>query len=218
MLLATVLFIGCAFNDDEESFEDFQSFNIYRGDSIMQNLHNAASDTTYIPRQTNNRRDNNTPYECNLMANARLIIDGGNEKKNNPSLKVTVSKIVIQIYRDALQDESFTLSPEPSADIAEPTYQTDWHSAPTGITIEGKNLFGNPVSFIYNHYFDATMTVYYTLRVLDSHLADGCYTTHEWKTVKYSSNILHEKDITIDFPIELTSVNFDATVDNWNNR
>lgn len=103
MLLATVLFTGCTFNYEEESFEDLYPGNIYHGDSIMQNLHNAASDTTYIPRQTNNRRDNNTPYECNLMANARLIIDGGNEKENNPSLKVTVSKIVIQIYRDGLQ-------------------------------------------------------------------------------------------------------------------
>ena len=212
-LLIATLITGCTFNYDEVSFEDIQKQYQYNTADSTATQHD--KDTVYVSRQTGGRQNTHIPYECNLMVNAHLVIDGDITTAPPSSLKVTVQKMNIVISRDGDDDNSLNYSPELISEVTEPQNYEGWHSAPQGLDNNSRSLLKEVIPFVYDNYYDVSIKIYYVVRVKDNKLAAGCATTYERKTVTYSSNIIREKDVTIDIPIELTSVQFNASVSNY---
>lgn len=166
-----------------------------RGDSIT-NVH------TSVVSKTEQR-------SCRVYITSCLDVDGG-KNTYNPCLRVTVRKVVVDIVTDSTEWKSNLAL---SAKVAEPD-TVSWKNLPRGIIFDTISVIKTPVKIVYKKYFKVTVDFYYTVRIKDDHLEFGYFSMNQRKTVKYSSSSSTGETLSINCPIDLNSVSFDACIGN----
>lgn len=148
-------------------------------------------------------------HEAQVMVNSNIVSTNPAVAVNTEVLKVTVKSIEVKVGAD---DDTYYLTPEPVAKVAEPTYSSKWTSLPAGLDVQQQPVIKQNLVIKYKRYFDAYAKVTCVVRVKDDNLAKG-YTQHpETFTYSCSSYNLNGSLGEINCPVYVTPVNFDADV------
>lgn len=208
LLAVTLIYISCAKDEYTDSPEMRKAY-IQTHDSTGT----GDNDTTYIFRSNSKGvAENDSTAEnstlCDLFIEGKLIVDGGTSTDISDTF-VTVEKITVNVWTDG--KGMVTHYPVAHTDVAEPT-EAEWENMPAGINYGRKRLNMEPLTISYKDYFYAEITVIYVLRVKDTkQAATDHYTV---KAVCGSSNYKENK-MTVLVPLELQTITFTATVDNY---
>ena len=189
------------------SCEKEEPFSMVEKTYVTSNKENTAIDS--VSRSSVNITNNYSYVECNLTIKGVLKINGSYIDKDIPSLKINVSSIRVEVTVDDDNTNIISYNPKPAENIIENS--TVWNELPEGINWKDKNLFNKPILIIYHNNYKVKVAVNYTVRVRDSKLAAGCTVDHSYKVMNFTSQGKTENTI-FTFPIELTSVDFDAGV------
>ena len=149
---------------------------------------------------------------CDLFVEGKLIVDGGTSSDISNTY-VTVEKITVNVWADG--KEMVIYYPVAHTDVAEPSEVFEWESMPAGINYGRKRLNMEPLTISYKDYFYAEVTVYYILRVRDTKLAAGCTADRYRNTVTCGTSSFKENRMTVLVPLELQTITFSATVDDY---
>lgn len=109
-----------------------------------------------------------------------------------------------------------------NTEIAEPTSVTDWVSIPEGVKVAKKNVYytgqeNSPLLFIPGTTPKLQITINYIVRTQDANIDGGWSFVEQTvtKTVTFSEAVKLNKKYNLIIHLGLTSVKFEATVENW---
>ena len=210
---------SCTFSYDREYMEDIMA-KYNTTDTITKKT---ASDSDSIVVQdirNQNQKEvlelygDTARYNVLNVTNikSRVIITDDDTMDDIETLKVTVRKVRIDISVD---DETQVIWPEVNETVKEPMEYTGWLCLPDGLKKSNKDVCSEAISFSFLNNYEVRISIFYTVRVRDGHLAQGCSESLEYKTVKLSSSNEWRKNVSVNIPIELTSVQFDAVTDDY---
>lgn len=149
--------------------------------------------------------------ECNFVVMGQLLLDG--VAQEDSTLRVTISDVNISIdYGDRVD----TFSPNLTQNVMEPTDDaTEWIGLPPGVTCEATPLCA-PVAFNADAY-EITVFVKYVVRNCNPHLPSGAQVLFTQSIIRhfYPSNFRQMQDAALNVFIELSSIKFVVTVDDF---
>lgn len=215
-MAVTLMCVSCSWEKYTDSPKMRKAYLQTHGES-QDSTSTGANDSTYVFRSNPKgvvKNDSTTEdsTRCDLFVEGKLIVDGGTSSDISDTY-VTVEKITVNVWADAKEMVSYC--PVVHTDVAEPSEVFEWESMPAGINYSRKRLNMEPLTISYKDYFYAKVTVCYILRVRDAQLAAGCTADRYWNTVRYGSSFFRENRMDILVPLELTTIQFDATVDSY---
>ena len=216
LMTVTLMCISCSWNEYTDSPEMRKAYIQTHGES-QDSTSTGGNDSTYVFQSNHKgivKNDSTTEdsTRCELFVEGKLIVDGGTSSDISDTY-VTVEKITVNVWTD--DKKMVAYYPEAHTDVAEPSEIFAWENMPVGINYDRKRLNMEPLTISYKDYIYAEVTVYYILRVRDAKLAAGCTVYRYRNTVTCGTSIFKENRMTVLVPLELTSITFSATVDDY---
>lgn len=208
-MTVTLMCVSCSWNEYTDSPEMRKAYIQTHGES-QDSTETGDNDSTYTLHSNIKGVENTT--RCDLFIDGKLIVDGGTASDISDT-NVTVEKIMVNVWADG--KEMNTYYPEINMEVIEPSEVFGWNNLPLGIKYERKRLDMEPLVIYYKEHFYAEVTVCYILRVRDPKLAEGCTAVRYRHTVKCESSNIKGNRINILVPLDLMTVQLDATVDSY---
>lgn len=222
LMAVTLMCVSCSWEEYTDSPEMRKAYLQTHGESQDSTVADTGdNDTTYVDRYNpkgiaeSNTMEEISPEDsvrCNLIIEGKLIVDGGTSSDISDTY-VTVEKITVNVWADGKGMKTYY--PEAHKEVAEPSESCEWNNMPAGVDYDRKRLNMEPLAIPYKNYFYAEVTVCYVLRVKDNKLATGCTKSRFKNTVKCSSDRAGENNMSVLVTLELSTVQFDATVGNY---
>lgn len=216
LMAVTLMCVSCSWEEYTDSPEMRKAYLQTHGES-QDSTSTGTNDSTYVFRSNpkgvaKNDSTAEDSTRCDLFVEGKLIVDGGTSSDISDTF-VTVEKITVNIWADG--KEMVTYYPVAHTDVAEPSEVFEWESMPAGINYGRKRLNMEPLTISYKDYFYAEVTVCYILRVRDTKLAAGCTADRYRNTVTCGTSSFKENRMTVLVPLELQTITFSATVDDY---
>ena len=217
VFLATIFVcLSCSWNEESEYSKTKKAYRQIYGEPEDSAFIGSNTNNTWVFSSSSDEQNlsNSAIYpdsvKCNLLVEGRLIVDGGASTDISDTY-VTVEKITIRAWIDGRNDV-MVFCPKIEGSVAEPENVMEWDAMPECVRYRRKLLSAEPMTITYKDFFYAEVEVCYILRIRDTKLAADCTADRYWNTVRCKSSSLKESLMSVLVPLELVSIQFNATV------
>lgn len=219
LIAVTLMCVSCSWEDYTGPSKQKKAYlQVYSESQDSTNIDNNDNDSIYAAHTMNmivvdsttatpTRTDS---VRCGIHVDGRLGVDGGISSDISDTF-VTVEKIIVSVQTDG--KEMVTYYPQAKHEVAEPLEVFGWETMPEGVNYARKRLTDAPVTIFYMDHCYVEVTVCYILRVRDTKLAVESTADRYWNTVRCESSSYRENKMDILVPLELTTIQFDAIVE-----
>lgn len=214
-IMSAMSIASCSWDEEMFDTEDIPATYYVRtvNDSLSPNNPSNDTDSSTVIMKANIKRTEADSCHCYLDIAVRALVNGGTGVDLSDT-RINVSNVTIKLKVDD-SDSLEVFEAVVNSEIMELHDCYQWDELPLGITYERKYLFMKPLCISYTRCFDAEIVINYVTRTKDSALISHCGTIKGSGTVSYSSDKHFDRNVYLNFTVNLATIQFDATVNQY---